>query len=538
MTLKACLYARYSTDKQSENSIDDQLRAARERVAREGWTITAIHADEGISGSTPVALRPGGKALLADALAKRFDVLVLEGLDRLSREISEAEGIVKRLEHRGLRIIGTADGYDTLARGRKVMRIARGLVNELYLDDLREKTHRGLAGQFDRGLSAGGRTYGYGSVEAPGGRRMAINEAEATTVRWIFERFADGYSTRTIAHELNARGTPSARGGTWAISALHGSSGKGLGMLNNELYIGRVVWNRRQWLKDPDTGRRRYIERPREEWQTRDAPELRIVTDELWQRVQTRARSGPARGTRTGKGAVPKTLFGGLLTCHACGGAIVAVNSQRYGCNNHRDRGNTVCSSSLTISRARLDKRLVDELRDELLDSAALAELQSSVQALLQQRSRDSSRENAGALARLNALEQEIGNLVNALATVGISPAIAARLKSAEAERAQLASVVQASALPDPKLVVDDVTARYRRMVSQLQEVLRDESDRTRTRQILTDMLGQVTIGRDLETGETFAELEDPAERLLVAAVGESLRLVAGAGFEPTTFGL
>ena len=75
---------------------------------------------------------------------------------------------------------------------------------------------------------------------------MAINEAEATTVRWIFERFADGYSTRTIAHELNARGTPSARGGTWAISALHGSSGKGLGMLNNELYIGRVVWNRRQ----------------------------------------------------------------------------------------------------------------------------------------------------------------------------------------------------------------------------------------------------------------------------------------------------
>jgi DNA invertase Pin-like site-specific DNA recombinase len=180
MTLKACLYARYSTDKQSENSIDDQLRAARERVAREGWPITAIHADEGISGSTPVALRPGGKALLADALAKRFDVLVLEGLDRLSREISEAE----RLEHRGLRIIGTADGYDTLARGRKVMRIARGLVNELYLDDLREKTHRGL--------SAGGRTYGYGSVEAPGGRRMAINEAEATTVRWIFERFADG----------------------------------------------------------------------------------------------------------------------------------------------------------------------------------------------------------------------------------------------------------------------------------------------------------------------------------------------------------
>ncbi len=142
--MRAVLYARYSTDKQRETSIDDQLRAARDRAEREGWIVVATHADEGVSGSTPVALRSGGKALLADALAGRFDVLIVEGLDRLSREIGEAEQLVKRLEHRSIRIIGTADGYDTEARGRKVMRIARGLVNELYLDDLREKTHRGL----------------------------------------------------------------------------------------------------------------------------------------------------------------------------------------------------------------------------------------------------------------------------------------------------------------------------------------------------------------------------------------------------------
>ena len=66
--------------------------------------------------STPVALRPGGKALLADALAGRFDVLILEGLDRLSRELGEAETMVKRLEHRGIRIVGTADSRHTAAR--------------------------------------------------------------------------------------------------------------------------------------------------------------------------------------------------------------------------------------------------------------------------------------------------------------------------------------------------------------------------------------------------------------------------------------
>ena len=116
--MRACLYARYSTDKQRESSIDDQLRAARERAEREGWRIVTQHADQGVSGSTPVARRPGGKLLLADALAHRFDILIVEGLDRLSREIGEAETITKRLEYQGIRIIGTADG-STARRGER-----------------------------------------------------------------------------------------------------------------------------------------------------------------------------------------------------------------------------------------------------------------------------------------------------------------------------------------------------------------------------------------------------------------------------------
>lgn len=198
--MRAILYARYSSEKRRETSIADQLRHARARAEAEGWTVIATHRDESVSGSTPIALRAGGKALLADALANRFDVLVAEGLDGLSRELGEAEQFVKRLEHRGIRIIGTADGYDTEARGRKVMRIARGLVNELYLDDLREKTHRGLAGQFDRGFSAGGRTYGYRTKAAPDGRGKfaVIDEDEAAVVRRIFREFADGHAMRWI----------------------------------------------------------------------------------------------------------------------------------------------------------------------------------------------------------------------------------------------------------------------------------------------------------------------------------------------------
>ena len=385
MTQRVALYARYSTDKQRETSIDDQLRKARDRAEREGWQIVAQHADEGISGSTPVGLRKGGKALLADMLAGRFDVLILEGLDRLSREVGEQETITKRLEHRNVRIIGTSDGYDSQGQGRKVMRLARGLVNELYVDDLREKTHRGLAGQFDRGFHVGGVCFGYRSEATPDdrGRHLVIVEAQAQTVRRIFELFADGHSHRAIAHHLNAQGVPSPRGGTWAVSALYGDTRRGAGILNNPLYEGRLVWNRRQWLKDPETGKRRCVDRPRGEWQVREAPELRIVPPDLWERVRTCHRAGPPPGTRTGRGAVPRSLFSGLLRCVACGGPMVAIDRYRYGCNRHADRGATVCPSPLTVKRESVERRLLGELRDDLLSAEALAELQKEVRKLL-----------------------------------------------------------------------------------------------------------------------------------------------------------
>ena len=532
---RVALYARFSTDLQRQTSIADQLQAARARAAAEGWPIVAEHADEGVSGSVPVMLRRGGKGLLADALAARFDVLIVEGLDRLSRDMGEQEQVVKRLEYRSIRIIGTSDGYDTLAKGRKVMRVARGLVNELYLDDLRDKTHRGLAGQFGRGLSAGGRSYGYRTEEAVGGRRIVVDQVEAAHVRWVFEQAAEGHSTRAIVQQLNTRGVPSARGGTWAVSALIGASGTGLGMLNNEIYVGRVIWNRRQWLKDPETGRRRSVDRPQAEWQTRDAPELRLVSDALWHRVHARSS---LRGTRTGKGASPKTLFAGLLRCDTCAGAIVAIDARRYGCSVHKDRGASVCASALAWPREVVDRRLVAEVRDELMRPEAIAELQRTVRDVLRTAASEDASEPAR--KRLQGLKGEIDRLVDGVARAGYSAALAGRLQAAEAEAAALEQQlarVQTSAI-SAEHMADQVVNDYRRTMLQLKDALSVTGDRDRTRQILADMLGAVTLLKDRETGESFAEFEEPAERLLLAAVGAPLGMVARAGFEPATFGL
>ncbi len=232
--MRAAIYARFSTELQSVASIEDQARLCRERATALGLTVVAVHSDCAISGATPVNRRPGASACVADALAGRFDVLLIESLDRLSRNLVEQETVIRRLEHRGIRLIGVSDGYDsTSGAGRKLLRGVRGLISETYLDDLRAKTHRGLTGQIERGYHAGGLSYGYRSVVAgvngrgePIGHRLEIDEAQAVVVRGIFARYAAGESCQRIAADLNARGVRGPRGGTWCVSALYGSPAK------------------------------------------------------------------------------------------------------------------------------------------------------------------------------------------------------------------------------------------------------------------------------------------------------------------------
>ena len=232
--MRAALYARYSTDLQRPTSIEDQVRLARARADSANLEVVAVHSDEGVSGSVPIEQRPGGRALMADAAALRFDVLILEALDRFSRNLVDQERVVRRLEFDGIRIIGVVDGYDSAHEGREMMRAVRGSFNEQLLRDIAKKTHRGLRGQIARGYHAGGLSFGYRSVIAgldakgePVGHRLEIEPAEADVVRWLFARYAEGLSCQRLVADLNGRHVPAPRGGTWAVSALYGSPNKG-----------------------------------------------------------------------------------------------------------------------------------------------------------------------------------------------------------------------------------------------------------------------------------------------------------------------
>ena len=139
-------------------------------------------------------------------------------------------------------------------------------------------------------------------------------------------------SARAIARALNAKGIVGPDGNSWNDSTIRGHVKRGTGLINNELYVGRLVWNRQRYVKGPSTGRRVSRMNAESEWIVTEVPELRIIDDELWQAVKTRqseiadkylnvteaireAQSNRLNGLRR-----PKALFSGLIHCGVCGG--------------------------------------------------------------------------------------------------------------------------------------------------------------------------------------------------------------------------
>jgi DNA invertase Pin-like site-specific DNA recombinase len=183
--------------------------------------------------------------LLRDAQAGRFAVILAESLDRLSRDQEDIAHIFKRISFAGGRIVTLSEGdINELHIGLK------GTMGALYLKDLADKTRRGLRGRVEAGKSGGGNSYGYDVVHGlgPNGEPLTgerrINARESAIVRRIFEEYAAGVSPRAIAKRLNAEGVSGPFGKTWGPSTIHGNRQRGTGILNNELYIGRLVWNR------------------------------------------------------------------------------------------------------------------------------------------------------------------------------------------------------------------------------------------------------------------------------------------------------
>jgi site-specific DNA recombinase len=368
--LIAVIYARYSSELQRDASIEDQVRLCRHRIEKEGWQYLRAYTDRAMSAAS--ALRPAYQQLLEDARRGEFQIIVAEALDRLSRDQEDIAGLFKRLRFAGVRLFTLAEGEITeLHVGLK------GTMNALFLKNLADKTRRGLEGRVREGRSGGGLCFGYDVIvehdtrgePIRGGR--AINKTQADIVCRIFSEFAAGKSPRRIAIGLNKERVCGPRAGAWDASSINGNAARGTGILNNELYIGRIVWNRLRYVKDPETGKRISRLNGPDRWVVQDAPELRIIPQDLWEKAKNRQLS-LKRDTRPDVHEKPfwarqrpRFLITGLAKCGECGSSYVKISANLLGCAAARNRG--TCENRLNIRLDTLEEIILGGLRHRLM---------------------------------------------------------------------------------------------------------------------------------------------------------------------------
>ena len=543
--MRYAIYARYSSDQQRQTSIADQLRKCQEFGDAQGWlpVKNCIYTDAAISGVSTE--RPGLQRMLQAALSphRSFDVILVDDTSRISRSLPDAIQLFQRLSFAGIRVVAVAQGIDSLSEQADVLVTVHGLVDSLYVKELAKKTHRGLEGAFLRGLHAGGRCYGYRNVPVEGGGvRLEIEESEAEVVRRIFQMSATGASLKKIAFALNAEklAPPRPRAGTkhasWCPSAIRE-------MLRRELYIGQVVWNRSRFVKVPGTNKRIARPRPKSEWHVVERPELRIVSDELWLTVQARQATlqklygGQHQGLLNGS-ASSGNLLTGLLKCGLCGANLVIVTGRRrrhatYGCPQHFYRG--ACSNGIRVRQDNLESQLLRELQVAVLQPEAIEYTLQVFQHQLETTRAETCQTQERTQERKRILEEQLQRLTGAIAESGHSTFLLQAISEREAELTEIDL-----ALPARCDSLNQDPAKIRRFtidqLSALPELLSTDVARARTE--LARHVTQITMMPSEANGSQHYVCEGEWKLLASPINPGNVRMVAGGGFEPPTFGL
>ena len=553
---RVALYARFSTDMQNPKSVDDQFAECRRYAERNSYLVVKEFSDRSMSGA--LRDRPGFIELLAAVEARNFDIVLFEHIDRLGRDMELVSKFYKVATHADTEI-------HQLSKG-KLGLLDIGIMSTMaamYLEDIAYKTRRGLRGKFAAGKSAGGLSYGYSlrldENGAPIKGDIDIAENEAAVVRRIFNEYAAGLSPLKIASGLNSEGIPSPRGrgqgsGHWKQNTINGNPSRGTGILNNELYIGRRIWNRQRSSKHPETGKRVFRPNPADEWEIHDAPDLRIIEQDLWDAVKERqdvhaaSRRANASNDKNGLSVSQslrrrKYLLSGLLSCGQCGGNLTVAGggkTRRYYCANAKEKGASVCTGMPGLKESDAAKSILSGLQVGLLQKDAFEDFQKRY--LAKMKSQDKERRQLAKLRdkSIGQLEGKIANMIDFIGSGNAPKPLMERLEALTSELDQV-QALRGSSPPANTVLPDDLPALYRGYVSDLVATLSDEGVAGRASDELHNLIDTVIVDWNADEKAHQLELRGVLSQMLNATkpAGEagvyvdesSLKLVAGGGF-------
>lgn len=422
--MRAAIYARYSTDRQNENSIETQVRKCRKYAQDHDMIVEPnyIYSDYALSG---MKMQRGElQRLLSAAERREFDAVIIYDQSRLSREIVAWFTLRDTLPLYGVELHSVIRGEygDLKDPDNFLLEGVEAVFNQLHVLTSRKKTIDGLRNIASKGLFAGGSAcLGYDIVD----RQYVINDREAHVVRLIFEMYASGNGYGTIIDHLNTCGYKTKAGRSFGKNSLYS-------ILTNERYIGTFTFGKK--LVNPDGSRNSHKESPTAIRIENAIPS--IVEREVWDVVQRKIHQKKQNAANK---ATEDYLLSGKIYCGECGGAMCGEkrNNGRYLyyiCNT-RKRLRTCTKKA--VRKEVIERQVLDEIYKTLTPST----LENYAQKIYE--SMDTVSDNTSALKKtargeLHSIETKINNINNAIAEGIYSTSTVTTLKGLEDQRVKL----------------------------------------------------------------------------------------------------
>jgi len=406
--MRAVAYARFSSDKQREESITAQLRAIYEYAQRQGIEIAKEYIDEAKSATTDD--RPSFQQMILELNHVKPDLVLVHKYDRFARDQFDTFFYKREIQKAGARLVAVDQPLDDspIAALMEGILVAQA---EFYSRNLSHEVMKGMKENALKAKFNGGWVpLGY-DIDPEG--RYVINKEEAGTVRLIFGMKAQGNSYVAIIEELNRQGKKTKRGMAFGKNSIYE-------ILRNPKYCGTYVFN--ETPKRIHGKRNNRVKKSDDQVIRLKGSIPALVTEDQWDKVQImmdEMKTGPRD-----KGDAEIYILTGLLKCAKCGAAMVGNGSTKiikgerrryyyYQCNNAM-RTN-LCSNSKRYPKEKLENAVLKQIEHDIIRPDNEAEfanmLWSEISAINQSRDTEKIRVER----ELNAVKGKIDNIIMAI---------------------------------------------------------------------------------------------------------------------------
>ncbi len=474
---KAVIYARYSSDSQTEQSIEGQLRVCREYAKNNNILVVDTYIDRAMTGTND--MRPDFQRMLKDSAKRQWEVALVYKLDRFSRDKYEMTIHKHTLKENGVKLVSAMENIPDSPEGIILESLLEGM-NQYYSAELAQKINRGLKESWSKGQTTGGRTFfGYDVID----KKCVINEYEANIIREAFTKYAQGYKARSIIEIFKEKGYRRKNGA-----------------YIDENYLYRILRNIR------------YTGIVEHKGVIYDKIFPRIISDELWQAVSSITDDNKLAPSR--KKEIFNFLLSGKLVCGNCKHRMVGISGTSHTGDPHyyyacqAGRRKKVKCITKPIRKQFIEDTVIDTTVKLLSSVSIISDLANKIYTVHQNETSDNTALKSLEQRRKEAVRSQ-NNMIKAIEQGIITEATKGRLTELEAEINHLDfEIAKEKAHNYAFLTVEQIEQYLSRFVF-------DNTDDVKVRKLLINTFVREVILYEDEIVITFNFTDSP-ERLKV----------------------